>query len=122
MSNMKKDYTMIYKLIQHVLFVFFSFFFIFVFISKENSLAKNLENGEILFLENCNVCHKNRNNLIIPEKNLKKEALETNGMYNLEAIVYQITNGKNAMPAFGGRLTDIEIQTIAEYVLNKADS
>jgi cytochrome c6 len=119
---MKKDYTMIYKLIQHVLFVFFSFFFIFVFISKENSLAKNLENGEILFLQNCNVCHKNRNNLIIPEKNLKKEALETNGMYNLEAIVYQITNGKNSMPAFGGRLTDIEIQTIAEYVLEKADS
>ena len=119
---MKKDYTMIYKLIQHVLFFFFSFFFIFVFISKENSLAKNLENGEILFLQNCNVCHKNRNNLIIPEKNLKKESLETNGMYNLEAIVYQITNGKNAMPAFGGRLTDIQIKTIAEYVLEKADS
>jgi cytochrome c6 len=119
---MKKDYTIISKLIQHVLFLFFSFLFVFVFVTKENSLAKNLENGEILFLQNCNVCHKNRNNLIIPEKNLKKEALETNGMYNLEAIVYQITNGKNAMPAFGGRLTDIEIQTIAEYVLNKADS
>ena len=43
-------------------------------------------------------------------------------MYNLEAIIYQITNGKNSMPAFGGRLTDIQIQTIAEYVLEKADS
>ena len=117
---MKKDYTIPSKLIQHILFLFFSFFV--VFFSNEKTWAKNLENGEILFLQNCNVCHKNRNNLIIPEKNLKKEALETNGMYNLEAIVYQITNGKNSMPAFGGRLTDIEIQTIAEYVLEKADS
>jgi cytochrome c6 len=120
MIDMKKDYTITSKLIQHVLFLFFSFFFLFF--SNQKALAKNLENGEILFLQNCNVCHKNRNNLIIPEKNLKKEALETNGMYNLEAIVYQITNGKNAMPAFGGRLTDIQIQTIAEYVLEKADS
>ena len=120
---MKKDYTITSKLIHHVLFLFFSFFFVFsTFFSNQKAFAKNLENGEILFSQNCNVCHKNRNNLIIPEKNLKKEALETNGMYNLEAIVYQITNGKNAMPAFGGRLTDIQIQTIAEYVLEKADS
>ena len=117
---MKKDYTIISKLIQNFLFIFFSF--VVVFNSTEKISAKNLEKGEILFLQNCNVCHKNRNNLIIPEKNLKKEALETNGMYNLEAIIYQITNGKNAMPAFGGRLTDTQIQTIAEYVLKKADS
>jgi cytochrome c6 len=117
---MKKDYHIISHLIQNFLFLFFSFFFVFAW--NEISSAKSLENGEILFLQNCNVCHKNRNNLIIPEKNLKKEALETNGMYNIEAIVYQITNGKNAMPAFGGRLTDLQIQNIAEYVLKKADS
>jgi hypothetical protein len=43
-------------------------------------------------------------NLIIPEKNLKKEILQANGIYSQDAIKYQVLNGKNGMPAFGGRL------------------
>ena len=35
-------------------------------------------------------CHKNGQNVIIPEKNLKFEALEENGMNNLDSIIYQI--------------------------------
>jgi cytochrome c6 len=38
-------------------------------------------------------------------------------MYNQDAIVYQILNGKNGMPAFGGRLNESEIEEIANYVL-----
>lgn len=114
------DSKILSKLIKNLLFLFLNILFLFVF--NKNSSAINIEIGERLFFENCNVCHKNRNNIIIPEKNLKKEALETNGMYKIEAIIYQITNGKNAMPAFGGRLKDEEIEKIAEYVLKKADS
>jgi cytochrome c6 len=40
-------------------------------------------------------------------------------MNNLPAILYQVRNGKNAMPAFGRRLTEIEIQSIASYVLDE---
>lgn len=81
--------------------------------------AKNLERGKLLFISNCNVCHIQGKNIIIPEKNLKKETLELNGMNNLNAIVYQITNGKNGMPAFGGRLEEEEIEEIANYLLTQ---
>ena len=80
----------------------------------------NIESGEVLFNNNCIVCHNNGSNLIIPEKNLKKDSLKSNGMYNLDSIEYQILNGKNGMPAFGGRLTNLEIKTISNYVLERS--
>jgi cytochrome c6 len=79
---------------------------------------RNLEKGEKLFINNCTACHLGRNNVIIPEKDLKIETLEANGMNSIEAITYQIRNGKNGMPAFGGRLTETEITQIAEYLCN----
>jgi cytochrome c6 len=96
-----------------------SFFFSFVILLKP-SLAISLENGEKIFLNNCSVCHIGGNNIIIPEKNLKKETLEANGMNTISAISYQVLNGKNGMPAFGGRLTQIEIEEVANYVLEKS--
>ena len=75
--------------------------------------------GKIIFNNNCNVCHVGGSNIIIPEKNLRKKSLEANGMNNLEAIVYQVTNGKNGMPAFGGRLKEAEIEKVAIYVLQE---
>ena len=77
------------------------------------------ETGKVIFNNSCNVCHVNGNNIIIPEKNLRKKSLEANGMNNLEAIVYQVTNGKNGMPAFGGRLKETEIENVAIYVLQE---
>ena len=74
---------------------------------------------ENIFNNNCNVCHIGGINIIIPEKNLRKKSLETNGMDNIEAIIYQVTNGKNGMPAFGGRLSEQEIEKVARYVLDE---
>ena len=37
-------------------------------------------------------------------------------------IFSEVTNGKNAMPAFGGRLSDEEIADVAAYVYNQADT
>jgi cytochrome c6 len=73
--------------------------------------------GKEIFQKNCMVCHIGGGNIIIPEKDLKKESLEANGMNNLSAITYQILNGKNGMPAFGGRLTDQEMEQVALFVL-----
>jgi cytochrome c6 len=75
--------------------------------------------GERLFQVNCSVCHPNGLNIIIPEKNFKKENLEANGMNSISTISYQVINGKNGMPAFADRLKEKEIQIIAEYVLLK---
>ena len=93
-------------------------FFLIVFVTIINfSSVKAIENGEKLFLKNCSACHLDGNNIIIPEKNLAKETLKENGMDSISAISYQILNGKNGMPAFGGRLTEDEIEKIATYVL-----
>lgn len=105
------------KFSQYLLgFLIFSFL-----IFQQNSFAADIENGERIFTANCSACHAGGNNVIMPEKTLKKEALETNGMKSVDAITYQVTNGKNAMPAFGGRLADNDIEDVANYVLSQSD-
>jgi cytochrome c6 len=94
--------------------------FLFSFHLKTVAFSSDrLETGELVFNNNCNVCHIRGNNIIIPEKNLRKKSLEANGMNNIEAIVYQVTNGKNGMPAFGGRLKENQIEKVASYVLQE---
>jgi cytochrome c6 len=89
-----------------------------IFLSVSNQVyGADVENGERIFTANCAACHAGGNNVIMPEKTLKKEALESNGMNSVNAITYQVTNGKNAMPAFGGRLADTDIEDVANYVL-----
>jgi cytochrome c6 len=94
------------------------YFFLIIFLTTSTcSKAIGIESGEKLFSQNCSACHLGGINIIIPEKNLKKETLAENGMNSISAISYQILNGKNGMPAFGGRLTEEEIEKIANYVL-----
>nr|ARO91392.1 cytochrome c6 [Rhodochaete parvula]ASK39713.1 cytochrome c553 [Rhodochaete parvula] len=85
------------------------------------SIAADIENGEKVFSANCSACHANGNNVIMPEKTLKADKLSDNEMNNVSAITFQVTNGKNAMPAFGGRLTDTEIEDVANYVLSQSE-
>jgi cytochrome c6 len=94
-----------------------SLFLIVFVVTTPFANVEAIENGEKLFLKNCSACHLDGNNIIIPEKNLAKETLQENGMDSISAISYQILNGKNGMPAFGGRLTEEEIEKIATYVL-----
>nr|YP_010185259.1 cytochrome c553 [Ishige okamurae]QVJ99603.1 cytochrome c553 [Ishige okamurae]WAM64035.1 cytochrome c6 [Ishige okamurae] len=81
----------------------------------------DINNGESVFTANCSACHAGGNNVIMPEKTLKKDALSTNQMNTVSAITYQVTNGKNAMPAFGGRLADTDIEDVANFVLSQSE-
>jgi cytochrome c6 len=83
--------------------------------------AMDLENGERVFSANCTACHTGGNNVILPEKTLRKDILEANLMNNFNAITFQVTNGKNAMPAFGARLADNDIDDVANYVLAQSE-
>jgi cytochrome c6 len=103
------------------MFYLFSIFSFFFFPSFSLANSNFLEKGEKIFKNNCIVCHAGGNNLIIPEKNLKKETLEANGMNTKTAISYQVLNGKNGMPAFGGRLKENEIEAVAIYVLEQSE-
>jgi cytochrome c6 len=94
--------------------------FLFFFIQLTSAIGSDrLETGERIFTSYCNVCHIGGNNIILPEKNLRKRSLEANGMNNIDAIMYQVTNGKNGMPAFGGRLKETEIESVAMYILKE---
>merc|ERR1711908_82572 len=78
-----------------------------------------------VFAGNCAACHAGGQNAVQPEKTLELSSLKQylSGFDGSEkAIVYQVTNGKNAMPAFGGRLDDEEIEDVASYVLGQANA
>jgi cytochrome c6 len=110
---MRKFFLNVLNLLKLVVFTLVVF--------QQNSFAGDIENGEKIFTANCSACHAGGNNVIMPEKTLKKDALEANGMKSVDAITYQVTNGKNAMPAFGGRLGDNDIEDVANYVLSQTE-
>lgn len=91
----------------------------FVFASP--ALAADTASGAKVFSANCAACHMGGGNVVMANKTLKKDALEKYGMNSLEKIIYQVKNGKNAMPAFNGRLTDKQIEDVAAYVLEQAE-
>jgi cytochrome c6 len=84
-------------------------------------LAAEVANGAKIFSANCAACHAGGNNVIMANKNLKKEALAEYGMNSVAAITTQVTKGKNAMPAFGGRLSADQIEDVATYVLAQSE-
>lgn len=84
--------------------------------------TETIAQGAKVFSANCAACHMNGNNVIAANKNLKSAALKQYGMDSAEAIITQVTNGKNAMPSFKGKLNDEQIKAVAAYVLNKSAS
>ncbi len=92
-----------------------------VTVTLQPAFAADIANGSKVFSANCAACHMGGNNVVMANKTLKKDALEQFGMYSADAIQNQVKNGKNAMPAFGGRLSDGEIADVAAYVLDQAD-
>lgn len=85
------------------------------------ALAADTANGAKIFSANCAACHMGGRNVVAAAKTLKKDDLEKYNMNSLDAIVHQVQNGKNAMPAFKGRLKDQQIEDVATYVLEQAE-
>lgn len=84
------------------------------------AFASDLGNGAKVFSANCAACHIGGGNLVNAAKTLKKGDLEKYEMASLDAIKTQVAKGKNAMPAFGGRLSGAQIEDVAAYVLDQA--
>lgn len=81
------------------------------------SLDPTFSNGKKIFFDNCMVCHNLGKNIILPEKNLNYDTLVSNSLNSLSSLSYQIINGKNTMPAFGGRLSKEEVDSVAIFIL-----
>jgi len=91
-----------------------------VFILMFQALPAWAGEGAKLFTANCAACHAGGGNRVVAAKTLKQAALDKYGVNTVEAIAYQIKKGKNAMPAFGKKLSDDQITEIAQYVLEQA--
>ncbi len=91
------------------------------FFFSSPALAGDAAAGAKVFSANCAACHAGGGNVVNPAKTLKKDALEKYSMNSLESIVTQVTKGKNAMPAFGGRLNATQIEDVATYVLSQSE-
>jgi cytochrome c6 len=89
------------------------------------ALAAETSNGAKIFEANCSSCHIGGGNILINQKTLKKEALskylENYDRDSIEAIIHQVQNGKNAMPAFKAKLSAEEILEVAAYVFQNAE-
>ncbi|MDZ8023499.1 MAG: cytochrome c6 PetJ [Nostoc sp. SerVER01] len=88
------------------------------------ALAAETSNGAKIFEANCASCHIGGGNILITEKTLKKEALskylKDYDNDSIQAIIHQVQNGKNAMPAFKDKLSPEEILQVAAYVFQNA--
>jgi mono/diheme cytochrome c family protein len=74
--------------------------------------------GAALFASKCVACHaKDGKGSAVGKKMGAKDLAEEMKEPEKE-IVADITNGKNKMPAFKGKLTPEEIQAVAKYVKN----
>ncbi len=82
--------------------------------------AADVAHGAQVFSANCVACHMGGGNVVNGERTLKAEALDAYladySAGHETAIAYQVTNGKNAMPAFGGKLSETDIADVASYV------
>mmetsp|Transcript_14323 Transcript_14323/g.20845 ORF Transcript_14323/g.20845 Transcript_14323/m.20845 type:complete len:134 (+) Transcript_14323:239-640(+) len=80
--------------------------------------------GEKIFNANCAACHAGGQNSVVPDHTLEKAAIEKylTGGFAEKSVAYQVTNGKNAMPAFGGRLSDEDIANVATYVISTSEA
>ena len=107
------------KKIISVLFLAIS---IFTFAFSSPALAADAAAGAGVFSANCAACHAGGKNTVNPQKTLQKEDLVKYEMFSAEAIITQVTNGKNAMPAFRGRLKPDQIENVAAYVLEQAEA
>lgn len=90
------------------------------------AIAADAAAGAQVFGANCAACHIGGGNAVVSNKTLKQDALEQylegyGAEHATEAIVYQVTNGKNAMPAFQNRLSADQIADVAAYVQDQSE-
>ena len=77
--------------------------------------------GKQIFEINCAGCHINGGNIIRRGKNLKMRALHRYGYDSVESVKLIVTHGKNNMSAYDDRLSEIEIEKVAQYVIKQAE-
>ncbi|EFA69753.1 cytochrome C6 [Cylindrospermopsis raciborskii S07] len=86
------------------------------------AIAADTAAGAAVFQANCAQCHAGGKNLANAAKTLSKADLEEYNLYSQDAIIAQVTNGKNSMPKFKGKLSAEQIADVAAYVMEQAEA
>ncbi len=84
------------------------------------AFAADLVSGAKIFNANCAACHVGGGNVVNRAKTLKLATLQKYKMDSADAIKQQVINGKNSMPSFRARLTEAQVENVAQYVLAQA--
>jgi cytochrome c6 len=107
-----------------ILLLAIALLFNFPFINP--AIAAEPSTGSAIFNGNCASCHIGGANILVENKTLQKSALlkylENYENEPIQAIIHQIQNGKNAMPAFKNKLSEQEILEVAAYIFQKAET
>lgn len=89
------------------------------------AIDADVEHGAQLFSANCAACHMGGGNVIRASRTLSQQDLQAHLESYLqdpiEAIENQIENGRNAMPAFEGKLSASDIDDVAAFVERQAE-
>ncbi len=85
------------------------------------ALAFNADGAQI-FQVHCAGCHIHGGNIMRRNKTLKLKALQKNHVDSLDGIAAITTNGKGNMSAYQDRLSSDEIQAVAAYVWQQAET
>ncbi|MEA5462192.1 c-type cytochrome [Leptothoe sp. PORK10 BA2] len=88
--------------------------------------AGDVAAGKQVFTKNCAICHVGGSNAVSSSQTLKQEALEDylfnyGSEHNVDAIIYQVANGRGAMPSFQGRISNKAIADVAAYVKSQSE-
>lgn len=93
---------------------------IFSLIFSNLALAKEIAEGEQLFLNHCVGCHINGGNIIRRGRNLKLSTLERNGLDNKESIAKIARDGIGQMSGYAKELGLDGDNLVAEWILEQA--
>lgn len=108
-------------------FLFFAALLIAVATSlpfSNSARAVDLDKGEVLFSQYCITCHAGGRNAIISERNLSKDALDQYLGNSVDPFFVKqkiLVGSQWGMPPFAGNISEEDIDSIAAYVLMKAD-
>jgi uncharacterized membrane protein len=80
--------------------------------------SKQYQNGEKIFVANCNICHANGGNKISPKNPLRN----SDDLQNLDAFISLIRHPERPMPAFTAlRISDKEAKELYDYIVNEVN-
>ena len=86
-------------------------------------VSPDLARGEFLFQQTCSSCHPQGNNVIVKERNLKKEALKKFIFLEDENTIVNFVKDNNfhrGALAFAGKLSKQDFADVASFVYDQA--